>query len=83
MCSEAKVYVEPEQVSVGQEGIFINLMGNIYPVNGLYRNAQGLHVLASEIRNSHTFSNACPYGHYSPDGSGMCNRDGCPFKKNK
>ncbi len=81
--STGKLYIEPEQVRVEKNQLTIQLLGNIIPVTGIYTDEQGLHVLTSEILDQHTFSYTCPLGHSSPDGSGMCNQQGCPFQKNK
>ncbi len=75
-----KFYVDPEQVYVGNEGILINLLGNLYPVNGLFRNSRGLHVMVNEIMDER-IGYTCPLGHPSLDGSGMCSNSDCPFRK--
>jgi hypothetical protein len=80
ICSE-KLYVTPDQVEIGTHQILINIQGQLHPVNGLFQDAQGLHVMANEIVNEHTFSWTCPRGHFSPRGTGMCNEPGCPFGK--
>ncbi len=76
-----KLYVKMDQVIVKEDSILINLSGNLYPVTGLYKDSQGLHVMAKEVVDDHTFSWTCPLGHSSPDGSGMCRRPQCPFEK--
>lgn len=81
--SDEKLYIEPEQVKVEKDNILVNFLGSPLLVSGIHVDSQGLHVLVSEIRDEHTFSNTCPFGHYSPDGSGMCQREGCPFQKKK
>ena len=81
ICSEnEKIYVSPEQVYVGSEGIQVNFLGKLFQVNGLFRDHQGLHVRASEVIDEQTFSWTCPYGHPS-DGSGRCTTANCPFQK--
>jgi hypothetical protein len=79
--SNDKIYVSRDQVQVGNDEILINILGNIYPVSGLFRDAQGLHVMAKDLADQHTFSWTCPKGHYSPGGTGMCDVSDCPFRK--
>src|SRR5690606_5143349 len=79
--TENKIYLEPEQVKIEKGNIYVNILGVLLPASGLHADLQGLHVFATEIIDQNTFSNTCPFGHYSPDASGMCNRDGCPFQK--
>lgn len=78
-----RLYIEPEQIRVERDSICVNFQGTPFLVSGIHVDVQGLHVLSNEILDQHTFSNTCPLGHYSPGGSGMCNRDGCPFQKKK
>lgn len=80
VCNE-KLYVTPDQVHVSNQAILINILGNLYPVSGLFRDGQGLHVMAKELTEEHTFSWTCPRGHSSPDGSGMCANPKCDFRK--
>jgi len=54
--SNDKIYVSPAQVHIGTEAILINIEGSLYPVRGLFRDAQGLHVLANEVIDQNTFS---------------------------
>ncbi len=79
VCNQ-KVYITPDQVHIRNEGIFINFLGNLYSVNRLSNDTQGLHVMANEMIDHHSFSWTCPKGHPS-DGTGQCNYPGCQFGK--
>jgi hypothetical protein len=79
--SSEKIYLTPDQVYVGAEGILVDLQGDLHSVRGLFRDSQGLHVMSQELVDEHTFSWTCPRGHSSPGGTGMCNDPDCPFRK--
>lgn len=76
VCAE-KLYVSPDQVHVGNEGILVHIQGNLLPVNGIFRDAQGLHCFV----DGHHSSTTCPLGHPSEDGSGLCENEECEFSK--
>lgn len=79
--NQEKVYLHPDQIVIRENEIFIHLKGNVYSVNGIFRDENGLYISSKNIVNEHSFSWTCPLGHPSPDGSGMCNRSNCQFEK--
>lgn len=72
-----KVYVDLDQLSINEEGIFLALSDTILPVSALYRDQNGFYVLGTQLEQGYSLSE-CPNGHPSRHGDGRCNQPSCP-----
>lgn len=71
-----KIYLQADQIRIERDGIFVDIQNQIIDVEAIHRDGAGLYVVTSEYRLSR-----CPRGHYSPDGDGLCDEQGCPYNR--
>jgi hypothetical protein len=77
-----KLYVTADQLWIDENGMFVNLAGNVQPITAIFRDTMGLYVTSNDlIDDNWTPQYQCPNGHPSPHGDGKCNQKkaGCPY----
>ena len=75
-----KIYIKLDQLSISTEGMFVNVQGETQPISALFRDTQGLYVMASELTNDgYPFQYQCRNGHPAPMGTGRCNQPDCVY----
>ncbi len=73
---EQKIYIQPVQIRVEQHGIFVEFPTKSVNVLAIHHDSIGTYIMTTEYKLSR-----CPRGHYSPDGDGLCEEEGCPYNR--
>jgi len=79
-----KTYITLDQLWIDENGMFVNIAGEVVPVTAVFRNESGLYVDSKEISGDYSQPQyECPNGHPSPHGDGRCNqkKSGCPYAR--
>jgi hypothetical protein len=63
---QSKVYVQAEQIHINDEGIFVEIAGNLYQVSQICQDENGFYVPHAE------FWVKCPRGHPNPPWRTTC-----------
>ena len=79
-----KVYISLDQLWMDENGIFVNLNGDIQPISGVFRDEAGLYINAEDLVGENSQGQyQCPNGHPSRHGDGKCNQPDCPHFRGK
>ena len=78
-----KVYISLDQLWMDENGIFVNLNGDVQPISGVFRDEAGFYVDADDLVKDAQGQYQCPNGHPSRHGDGRCNQKACPYFRGK
>lgn len=62
----SKIYVQPDQIYVNDEGMFVEVEGNLYQVTQIHQDENGIFIPCAR------FFWYCPYGHPNPPWRLIC-----------